>query len=594
MAAVSLLMAARAGAQTAANVLLVVNDATPTGGQIARRYAQKRSLPASNICHVAASIEDAIPRAEYARTIEDPIWRCLSRIGGQDRILYLVLAKGIPLRIQGSGDRNGTVSSIDSELTLLYRRQSGRNVALEGFVRNPYFGGSQSPEQWKPFTHDQSDLYLVTRLDGYTLDDVLGLIDRGAAPRRDGRIILDGRAGDADDLGNRWLHEAAERLKAVELGERVTLDETAEVITRQSPVLGYYSWGTNDKAIRIRHFGMGFVPGAIAGMYVSTDGRTMKEPPPSWTPGDWGDRKTYFGGSPQSLAGDMIRDGITAVAAHVSEPYLDATIRPDVLFPAYARGMNVAEAFYLAMPYLSWQTIVIGDPLCAPFREHPLSDAELNPGIDVTTELPARFSTRRLSAIDARLKLEARQAYARYESRSARGDLAGARQALEAAIAAEPKFTPARLALAGTYASDADVDQAIAQYRAILNYLPDDALTLNNLAYRLAVGKKAPKDALPLAQKAVQISRNDPNVADTLAWILHLLGRDAEALPSIASARATAPANADVHWHFVVILAARKDTARPRQELEAFLRQSPASASRPDVQELRRKLGPAR
>ena len=27
--------------------------------------------------------------------------------------------------------------------------------------------------------------------------------------------------------------------------------------------------------------------------------------------------------------------------------------------------MNLAESFYLAMPNVSWQTIVVGDPLCA-------------------------------------------------------------------------------------------------------------------------------------------------------------------------------------------------------------------------------------
>ena len=64
---------------------------------------------------------------------------------------------------------------------------------------------------------------------------------------------------------------------------------------------------------------------------------------------------------------DLVSAGLTGAAINVEEPYLDATIRPDILFPAYASGRNLAESFYAAMPYLSWLTVVVGDPLCAPF-----------------------------------------------------------------------------------------------------------------------------------------------------------------------------------------------------------------------------------
>lgn len=578
-----------AAAQTAANVLLVVNDNTPTGEPIARRYAQRRGLPSSNVCHVATADDETIPRTNYARTIEQPIWECISKLGGQDRILYIVLTKGIPLRIEGTGERTGTVASVDSELTLLYRRRAGRNAGTAGFIANPYFAGSDPQTAWRPFSHQNHDIYLVTRLDGYTVGDALALVDRGAAPVRQGRIVLDGRAGSSDDAGNRWLRRAAERLQAGGLGNRVIFDETSRVLTKEAQVLGYYSWGTNDKAIRIRHFELQFVPGALAGMYVSSDGRTMKEPPPQWRPREWEDRDSYFAGSPQSLVGDLIRDGITGAAAHVNEPYLDATIRPDILFPAYVGGMNLAESFYLAMPYLSWQTIVIGDPLCAPFREQAIDETDLNPALDPAIELPARFGARRLSTIDARLKLDARQAYARYEARAARGDRS-AREALLASIASEPTFIGARLSLAAVFEQDNNLDKAIEQYRAILSYAPGDVISLNNLAYHLAVDKESPAEALPFAERAVAASRDDPTMLDTLAWVLHLLGRDAEALPSIASASSGAPDNPEIRWHFAVILTALRDLPRARQELGAFLKLAPSAAERGDVQRLRLRL----
>ena len=69
--------------------------------------------------------------------------------------------------------------------------------------------------------------------------------------------------------------------------------------------------------------------------------------------------------SPQSLSADYVRQGATAVTGHVFEPYLANTPRPQILFPSYIlEGVTLAEACYRAIPALSWQNIVIGDPLC--------------------------------------------------------------------------------------------------------------------------------------------------------------------------------------------------------------------------------------
>ena len=117
-----------------------------------------------------------------------------------------------------------------------------------------------------------------------------------------------------------------------------------------------------------------------------------------WVPtGDAANRASWYAGSPESLTGDLIRDGVTGVAGYVAQPFLNGTIRPQILFPAYLAGFNLVEAFYLAMPFLSWQTVVIGDPLCGPFPRKTLSRAEIEEGIDDATELPALFGKRRLA-----------------------------------------------------------------------------------------------------------------------------------------------------------------------------------------------------
>ncbi|MFQ6076682.1 MAG: hypothetical protein ACE5Z5_11200 [Candidatus Bathyarchaeia archaeon] len=65
------------------------------------------------------------------------------------------------------------------------------------------------------------------------------------------------------------------------------------------------------------------------------------------------------------MIGDLIREGVTGIAGYVYEPYLDACVQPDILFPAYVSGYNLAESFYMATRYLNWQTVIVGDPLCS-------------------------------------------------------------------------------------------------------------------------------------------------------------------------------------------------------------------------------------
>ena len=224
----------------------------------------------------------------------------------------------------------------------------------------------------RPFTRFDHDIYLVTRLDGFSVDDVKRLIDRGMAPSADGKVVLDQKATLVDRGGDRWLQETADRLR----GSLPTIAWSSKPPRprRRSAVRssGITPGARTIRAISFAVSASQFSPGAIGGMFVSTDGRTFAEPPANWKPSS-PSGGPVFGGSFQSLAGDLIRDGITGVAAHVDEPFLDATVRPQILFPAYVAGFNLAESFYLAMPFLSWQTVVIGDPLCVPFPRTALS-----------------------------------------------------------------------------------------------------------------------------------------------------------------------------------------------------------------------------
>jgi tetratricopeptide (TPR) repeat protein len=402
--------------------------------------------------------------------------------------------------------------------------------------------------------------------------------------------------GSPTQKGDSWLQQAADLLAGMGFKDRVFLENTGKVLTGEKQVLGYYSWGSNDPAIHIRHFGFEFVPGALAGMFVSSDGRTFGEPPADWKVGkSWDDKSALFAGSPQSLAGDLIHDGITGIAGHVAEPYLEATIRPNILFPAYLSGFNLIESYYLAMPSLSWQTVVLGDPLCAPFRTVALTSNEIDKGIDPDTELPFAFSTRRLraysvSGIREGVHPDTVRLILRAEARLIKKDQAGAKKALEEAIARDNRLPAQQLLLATMYESAHEYDKAIERYRRLQEISPNNALVLNNLAYALAVRKKNVQEALPLAEKAYALAKDSANVSDTLGWIYYLAGQNDKAVKILEEAAKAGPNNADIQLHLAIVKFKAGDRLATEGALKRALEIDPKLEQSEDVKQLRAKM----
>ncbi|MFN8065233.1 MAG: TIGR03790 family protein [Vicinamibacterales bacterium] len=579
---------ALAQAQSARNVLVVSNTRSSVSREIADYYAQKRSISSEQAVRIDVPVGDEVPREVYEARIERPIAEWLVSHSAQDRILYIVLTKDVPLRVAGTGGANGTVASVDSELALLYRKMAGQTIRAAGSVSNPFFAGDTPAASAPLFTHRTHDIYMVTRLDGYTVSDVRALIDRASAPAKQGVILLDGRSELVQSAGNNWLLKTSATLtKMAPWSDAVVLDTSAKVLRDTADVIGYYSWGSNDPAIKDRHLGNTFVPGAIGAEFVSTDARTFIEPPAEWTTNG-----TPYRGSHQSIIGDLIRDGITGVAGHVAEPYLNATIRPDILFPAYLWGFNLAESFYMAMPNLSWQTVVIGDPLCAPFRTRRAELTELEPPMDPVTELPAQLSDRRVALlVSGGAKKDAAQYLAKAEVRRGRRDAEGTMAALEKATTIDPSLISAHLMLALLHEERSEWDQAIDAYKRTLAAKPDDPTALNNLAYLMAVRKRDAANALPYAKRAYTAQNASPAATDTLAWVQHLLGNDVEALPLIVAASRQMPQNAEVRLHAAAIFAATGNTARAKDELTAAMTLDPSLENNPVLDPLRKSLG---
>jgi len=338
-------------------VLVVVNDNSSLSRSIADYYARRRNIPAQNICHLKAPTAEEISRSEFDRQIARPLADFLRKSGLEESVYYIVTTAGVPLKIAGTVEPNGNAASVDSELTLLYAdMHSGKPHAIDGVIPNPFFGRRD-----KAFSHPEFPIYLVTRLAAYDLDGVKGIIDRALAATNRGKFVID--LSDPDDRqGNDWLRDAAIQLPK----DRVVFEDTIQPVWDQTDVIGYASWGSNDVNHHRRFPGFHWLPGGIVTEYVSTDGRTFDKPPDKWVPShNWTDPSTWFAGAPQSLLADYLLEGATGGSGHVYEPYLIMTPRPDLLLPAYYSGRNLAESFYLSIRSLSWQNIVVGDPLCS-------------------------------------------------------------------------------------------------------------------------------------------------------------------------------------------------------------------------------------
>ncbi|HEY7391212.1 MAG TPA: TIGR03790 family protein [Bryobacteraceae bacterium] len=342
-------------AQTGEQVLLVANRRDPASVEVAKYYRPRRSIPLKNVCFLETTSQEEISWQVYQSEIEKPIARCLDKAGLREKILYIALTLGVPLKIDGGGSGFTTErSSVDSELALLYGKLHGMSFQRAGGVPNPFFA-----KRSEPFRHPRFPIYLVARLAAFDVAETKAIIDRSLAAQNRGKFVLDLSMGNKD--GDGWLRTAAILLPP----SRVVLDGSKSVLYNQQDVIGYAGWGSNDPHRQRRNLGFQWLPGAVATEYVSTNARTLRRPPDDWSFRGWSEKHKLFGGSSQSLSEDYIHQGATAATGNTYEPYLGACSRPDYLLPAYFDGRTLAESYYMSIAMLSWQGVLLGDPLCS-------------------------------------------------------------------------------------------------------------------------------------------------------------------------------------------------------------------------------------
>lgn len=377
-----MLFALAAFAQSAASrVLVIENMASPTSVEITTDYMQRRKV--TNVLKVDCQDsaldagKETMKYADFQEKIEKPLRAFLAK---KPMIDFIVLTKGVPIRLTDAPNGvNNNRPSLDSTLAAL--DYSTRKDVVPIVLNDSGFTGKCWANRFwnskERFSHAKFGGYLVTRLDGYTVEEAKMLTTYSLNAKPGNKFLIDVAEGHGigdvkkvpmppvtdgkldthtiNEMGyNEWdadMVVAGEKLTAK--GIPVTVDRTDVFIGRKGGLGGYCSWGSNDPKFDAEGYKLlRFEPGAIAETAVSTSGRTFLP---------------TTGG--QSLIADLIHARVTGVKGYCDEPLLQAIASPTILFDRYTSGWTLAESFYAASRFVGWEDIVIGDPLCSPYAK---------------------------------------------------------------------------------------------------------------------------------------------------------------------------------------------------------------------------------
>ena len=366
-------MASHCVGATAEETLVVANRRMSNSEEIALYYMHKRNIPANHLLLTLLTTDESMSRNEYDRELKKPVLEKIEALR-PERIEAVVLIYGVPLVVRApepdvqdigqpqdarhrpllEGERHqpegsNKSASVDSELALA----KAGDYTLSGWIMNPYFAGFQNRE----LQIGKDKVLLVCRLDGPDSRTVRRLIDDSLAAEKTGLTgigYFDARwpppKENAKGLVGYQLYDASlyKAAKAVALRMPVKVEETEALFQpgscpKAALYAGWYSLG---------HYvdSFSWVKGAVGYHIASAECTTLRDP-------------AYTGWCVQ-----MLQHGVAATIGPVNEPYVQGFPLPELFFKVFTEGyFNLGESYLISLPYLSWQMVLVGDPLYHPF-----------------------------------------------------------------------------------------------------------------------------------------------------------------------------------------------------------------------------------
>jgi len=379
LAAVTAIVSGPALALDPAGTLVLYNQASADGQQIANYYAQVH--PGVQVLGLAGvPTDEQVSWDVYLNGIRPQV---LAALGSS--IDCIVTTKGLPLRIDdpivlGSTGAWNQYSSLESELTRIdtvstRQLMGNQSTSSNSLAANPYSYKNAR------FTSSAYGIRLTARLDALTVADVKASIDRAqhAVYNRPGyTFVLD------DDPALTHGRMASLKTNVLVPKNQPYIYDCTSSFVRSAPglVLGYVSHGTHGGApahyLTDPSVGLLFseASGAVFHTWESYNAYTFNA----------GVAQPY--GVQQGLVAEWLARGGTAGVGNVQEPYASGTTvtNEDRMFQMLLGGYTFAEAAWNATRQLSYVNTVVGDPLMT-WKSWVSGDANLDGKVDLSDVL---------------------------------------------------------------------------------------------------------------------------------------------------------------------------------------------------------------
>ena len=351
-------------------VAVLYNSSVAESKELAEYYAKARNIPQANLIGLSITDKGEMSREDYNLSLRDPLrkilvargfWQMGKNAQGlslpiSNKISTLVCMRGVPFKIKRSAVTQqssqklpahfakATEASVDSELSM-----SGiHGLPPVGPLNNPYFKKDLSISKANiPY------IMLVGRIDGPSYAICKRMIDDAIATEKQGlwgMCYLDkALKGSGFAIGDQWLDNIARLNDST--GIPTVMDANKQTFTTNYPMNDaalYFGWYTRHKNGALLNPTFKFRRGAVAVHLHSFSAGNLRDPKKEWT-------------------GSILAHGAAATLGNVYEPYLQLTHHFDIFHASLLKGHTLVEAAYMAIPYLSWQNVVLGDPLYRPF-----------------------------------------------------------------------------------------------------------------------------------------------------------------------------------------------------------------------------------